>query len=182
MNLSMGILLVSGSAYALAFLFHLLSFLGVKDEGHRPAFALMRVGFLLSTFYFAAQAVEQGFFLPVVNLSQALAFFAWSLAFVYLVLLAKAQSDSFGLVLTPVFLLLIASAILTFHVQRQPTPMPSNPFFTVHIVSAFFAYASFTISFAAGLFYLIQHHELKSKHAGNFYHKLPSLEDLEKLI
>ena len=42
--------------------------------------------------------------------------------------------------------------------------------------------ASFTISFAAGLLYLIQHHELKNKHAGHFYHKLPSLEALEKLI
>ena len=182
MNLSFGILLVSAAAYFAAFLFHWLSFAGVNEKGDRLAFALIRIGFLLNTFYFAAEGVEQGFFLPVATLSQALMFFAWSLAFVYLVLLARAQSDSFGLILTPILLMMMVAAGLGSHLTSQPLPAFKNPFFTVHIVSAFFAYASFTISFAAGILYLIQHHELKAKHAGTFYHKLPALEELEKLI
>jgi len=182
MNLSFAILSISGVAYLIAFFLHLLSFLGVQEKGHRPAYDLMRIGFFLSTFYFAAASVEQGFFLPVSNLSQAMSFFAWSLAFVYLILLARIQTESFGLILTPILLLLISAALLSFRWGNQPLPILKNPFFTVHIVSAFFAYASFTISFAAGILYLIQHYELKSKHAGTFYHKLPSLEALEKLI
>ena len=61
-------------------------------------------------------------------------------------------------------------------------PVLLNPYFTVHIISAFFAYASFTLSFSAGILYLIQYRELKSKTQGKFYHKLPSLEELERLI
>ncbi len=182
MNLSLIILLVSGLFYLAAFFFHLFSFLGDKEKGHQPAFALTRIGFLLSTFYFTSEARNQGIFLPVASFSQALVFFAWSLAFVYLVLLAKAQSDSFGLILTPLLLVMTGIACLTFHLTSRPAAIPNHPFFTIHIVSAFFAYASFTISFAAGLLYLIQHHELKAKHTGRFYHKLPSLEELEKLI
>lgn len=182
MNLSFTILVLSSFIYLIAFLSHLVSFLGVNEKGHRPAFTLLRIGFLLSTFYFMAEAVEHQSFLPVANLSQAMAFFAWSLAFVYLVLLARAQSESFGLILTPILLLLMGIACLSFHIQSQPLSVALNPFFTVHIVCAYFAYASFTISFAAGILYLIQYHELKSKHAGQFYHKLPSLEELEKLI
>lgn len=182
MTVSFALLLLSGAAYFLGFLFHLFSFSGWLEKGNRPGFIALRIGFLLSTFYFTAQAMEQGFFLPVMNLSQALAFFAWSLAFVYLVLLVKAQSDSFGLVLTPMLAGMMAAALLSFHLKTKPLPFPANPFFTIHIVSAFFAYASFTISFGAGILYLIQHHELKARHAGTFYHKLPSLEELEKLI
>lgn len=185
MNLSVLLLSSSGICYAAAFLFHCLSFSEVKAIGHRPAFTLMRIGFLISTFYFGAETIEHGFFLPVVNFSQAMAFFAWSLGFVYLVLIVKAQTDSFGMILSPILLLLTAAAVLAkWHFGDHETVKPFllDPYFIVHIVSAFFAYASFTLSFAAGVLYLIQHHELKLKKAGTFYHKLPSLEELEKLI
>ncbi len=185
MSLSVLLLLLSGFCYASAFLFHYLSFSEIKPIGHRPAFTLMRIGFLISTFYFGAETIDHGFFLPVVNFSQAMAFFAWSLGFVYLVLIVKAQTDSFGLILSPILLLLTSAAYFAkWHYGDHETVKPFllNPYFTVHIVSAFFAYASFTLSFAAGILYLIQHHELKLKKAGTFYHKLPSLEELEMLI
>ncbi len=182
MSLSFIILIVTGISYLFAFLMHLWAFISLKERDTRPALILMKLGFLLSTFYFASEAVENKFFLPVANVSEAMAFFAWSLAFVYLVLLTGVQSKSFGLILTPVLLALIAAACLTFHGQQPPFEGHGNAFFLVHILSAFFAYACFAISFAAGILYLIQNHELKSKKAGTFYHKLPSLEELEKLI
>lgn len=179
------LLFLSGLCYAAAFLFHFLSFSEVKAAGHRPAFTLMRIGFLIATFYFGAETIDHGFFLPVVNFSQAMAFFAWSLGFVYLVLIVKAQTDSFGLILSPILLLLTSAATYAkWHFGDYDTVKSFllDPYFIVHIVSAFFAYASFTLSFAAGILYLIQHHELKLKKAGTFYHKLPSLEELEKLV
>ncbi len=184
MSLSLILLALAGVFYLAAFLFHLMSFSEMLPGGHRPAFVLMRIGFLISTFYFAAEAIEQGFFVPVANLSQAMAFFAWSLAFVYLVLLVRIQNDSFGLVLTPILLLLDAVACVSkFNSVAVPVkPLLRNPYFVMHIVSAFFAYASFTLSFAAGILYLVQYRELKMKHAGKFYHKLPPLEGLESLI
>lgn len=182
MNLPVLILAAALFCYAAAFVFHLWFFTRLQTHGHQPAFALLQAGFLLHTFYFAAEAVETGFFLPVSNLPETLAFFAWSIAFVYLTLLAKAQSESFGLILTPFLLILTGSSIATYHFANDPFVIPGNPLFVVHIVSAFFAYASFTISFAAGILYLIQSHELKMKKTGTFYHKLPSLEALEKLV
>ncbi len=183
MNLSAALLAVSGLFYGLAFLIQLLSFKNEEKE-IRAGFALMRIAFLASTFYLAAEAIDQGFFLPVANLSQAFAFFAWSLAFVYLVLLVKIQNESFGLVLSPILGLFILAAF--FCKQAGPDkPLNENllnPYFVMHIISAFFAYACFTLSFAAALLYLIQHAELKARRAGTFYHKLPSLEELERLI
>jgi len=187
MSVSLSLLVLSGMSYAVAFATHLLSFLGlVREERHRWAFAWMRIGFLLGTFYFVAEAIMHGSFLPVVNFSQASAFFAWSLAFVYLALLVRVQSDSFGLILTPILLIfVVVSCLSSSSGQEQGSSLAApllSPYFVVHIVSAFFAYASFTLSFAAGLLYLIQYRELKTRHAGRFYHKLPSLEELERLI
>lgn len=185
MNLSSWVLMLSALCYGAAFLLHWLSFSGIRQESHRFAFALMRLGFLIATFYFAAETLEHGFFLPVVNFSQAMAFFAWSLAFVYLVLVVKAQSDSFGLILSPILLTLTLASFWAkrhFAYPQEIQPVLLDSYFIVHIVCAFFAYASFTLSFAAGILYLIQYRELKVKKAGTFYHKLPSLEALEKLI
>lgn len=180
------ILASSAIVFAAAFLFHIFSFYGVKEGGEKTAFRLMRGGFLLSTFYFVSQAIGKGAFLPVINLSQALAFFAWTLAFVYLVLLVRIHSDSFGIILNPILFLLTFGAALSIKpivVEAEPTwALGVNPYFKAHIICAFFAYACFTLSFAAGILYLIQNHELKSKKVGTFYRKLPSLEELERLI
>lgn len=184
--LSKIILILSAAVYGAAFALHLLSFTGKAAAGHVRAFSLLRVGFLLSTIYFVSEAIDRGAFLPVLNPSQAMAFFAWSVAFVYLVLLIRVQTNSFGLILTPILFLLTLGAVLTYayseSLDNPSWTATANPYFRVHIGSAFFAYASFTLSFAAGILYLIQHHELKNKHAGTFYHQLPSLEELEKLI
>jgi len=165
------------------FSFYLWSFATGREK--HPGSALLRVGFLVATFYLAEEALDHGFFLPVANLSQAFAFFAWSLAFAYLVLLVKIQSESFGLALSPILALLILAAFLGKEgtAEKGPlNPVLLNPYFVMHIISAFFAYACFALSFAAGILYLIQHHELKARHTGRFYHKLPSLEELESLI
>jgi ABC-type uncharacterized transport system permease subunit len=103
-------------------------------------------------------------------------------AFVYLVLLSQIRSDSFGLVLTPVLAALMVAACLTEVLPSRGNVPAANPFFMLHILCAFFAYASFAISFAAALLYLIQRHELKTRRAGAFYHKLPALEELERLM
>ncbi len=173
---------LSAAAYLAAFFLHLGSFRDPAARTHRPGFALMRVGFLLATFYLVTEAVRRGAFLPIAGMSEALAFFAWSLAFVYLVLLVSAQIDSFGLILTPVLLLFTAVAALTAVPGSGGYQVPPNPVFMLHILAAYFAYASLTISFVAGILFLIQSRELKARRAGTFYHKLPSLESLENLI
>jgi len=182
MNLSLLLISAAGVVYSIAFFFHMKSFRSGHKHGHQLAVTLMRLGFLLNTFYLAAEAVRHDIFLPVVSFSGALVFFAWSIAFVYLVLMARVQSDSFGMILTPFLFLLIFLSLLIPHFQTGVFQFPKKPFFVIHVISVFFAYACFAVSFAAGLLYLIQNHELKTKKAGTFYHELPSLEELERLI
>lgn len=182
MTLPVSILGVAGSLYLMAFFFHLAAFWGPDEKTNRWALVLVRVGFLVHTFFFFSEPKAEGLLIPVSTFGQVMSFFSWALAFVYLVLLARVQSDSFGLILAPVLALLVGTGLVGYGSGAGELPKPLNPYFILHLGTAFFAYASFTLSFAAALLYLIQHRALKRKRGGSFYHKLPSLEALEGLI
>lgn len=182
MTLSLSILGIAGGLYFTAFLFHLAAFLGLEEKMNRAALILVRVGFLVHTFFFFSESKTEGLLIPVANFGHVMAFFSWALAFVYLVLLARVQSESFGLILAPLLSLLVGGGLLRFHAGETLLPSPLNPYFALHLGTAFFAYASFSLSFAAAVLYLVQHRELKRKKGGTFYHRLPSLEALESLI
>ncbi|MBI4115732.1 MAG: cytochrome c biogenesis protein CcsA [Candidatus Omnitrophica bacterium] len=176
------ILTVTGAIYLISFFLHLWAFLNLNERVNQWALLLVRVGFLIHTFYFFSESKTEGLLIPVSTFGQVMAFFSWSLAFVYLVLLTKVQRESFGLILSPILALIVGTAILRYQAGPISLPKPLNPYFILHLVTVFFAYASFTLSFVAAILYLIQHHELKRKRGGTFYQRLPSLEDLEGLI
>lgn len=182
MTLPVAILISAAFLYLTAFVFHLAAFWGFSERINRWAFMFMRVGFLIHTFFFFSETKAEGLMIPVSTFGQVMAFFSWALAFVYLVLLARIQSESFGIILAPLLALFLGIGLLNFEAERVILPSPMNPYFILHLGSAFFAYASFTLSFAAAVLYLIQHYELKRKKGGPFYQRLPSLEALEGLI
>lgn len=182
MSLSWWILVLAALLYLSAFILHLGAFLGGGKKISRSGMILVRVAFLVHTFFFFSRTGSEGFLIPVYNAGHAIVFFAWSLAFVYLVLLARVQSESFGLILAPLLALLIAGGLVGVDAEKITLPSPLNPYFLMHLGTAFFAYASFTLSFVAAVLYLVQHRELKRKRGGAFYHRLPSLESLEGLI
>lgn len=176
------ILALAGALYLVAFVFHLIAFFGDSERINRLALLLVRVAFLTHTFFFFSETKTEGVLMPVSSFGQAMAFFSWCLAFVYLVLLARIQKESFGLLLAPLLSLLVGAGLIRFDAGETPLPSPLNPYFILHLGTAFFAYASFTLSFVAALFYLLQRRALKRKRGGTFYHRLPSLEALEGLI
>jgi ABC-type transport system involved in cytochrome c biogenesis permease subunit len=184
----LGTICMVGTAvcWLLASVFHALSFWNLRESGHREGVRFLSAGLIGLTLFFILEAFRRHFFLPVLSHDQVLAFWAWSLAFVYLVLFSKIRSPSFGFILMPVLTAVIWLAVPTRifckDLQQVIRPELLHPYFAIHLSTAFLAYASFAIAFAAGFLYLLQRHALKSKRAGVFYQKLPSLEELERLM
>lgn len=172
-------LTMSGFFYLAAAALYAWAFFREDLTSEKAAFFSIRAGFFFGSIYLAIEAWTHGFAFPILNFSHVLAFFSWALAFLYLVPLARLKAQSFGLILAPALFFLNVTAI--FHASDPAYPLDVKIYFVLHIVFAFFAYAAFTLSFTAALLYLIQHHELKRRHAGTFYHKLPSLEVLDQL-
>lgn len=167
--------------YTASFALHLRNLLGREAEVLNPNL-LFEIGFLLHTFLIFTEARESHFFLPVTTFREVLIFFAWALAFVFVILLRRLKQETFGIVLIPFLMSFLAVALVIQDGKAIPTTYFNDHYFLVHILSAFFAYASFTLSFVAAILYLIQSRLIKSKQLGNFYHKLPPLNELEKFI
>lgn len=51
----------------------------------------------------------------------------------------------------------------------------------VHLLCAWLSYAAFLTAFIAGALFLIQEHQIKRKRMGFLFHRLPSLEALDRL-
>ena len=65
-------------------------------------------------------------------------------------------------------------------VDERP-PLLRSPLFTVHVLSMLFAYASFALAFVLGITYVLLFKEIKAKHLGFFYARLPSLQVLDRM-
>ena len=90
--------------------------------------------------------------------------------------------ETFGLILTPVLVLFLIPAFFPFQANPASLIHFHDRYFLLHILSAFFGYASFALSFISALLYLALDRALKRKAPASFYHKLLSLEDLERFI
>ena len=63
-------------------------------------------------------------------------------------------------------------------VEPRP-PLLRSPLFTVHVLSMLFAYASFALACVVGITYVLLFKEIKAKHLGFFYSRLPALRVLD---
>src|SRR6185369_3514429 len=56
-----------------------------------------------------------------------------------------------------------------------------GPLFGIHVFSLLFAYASFALACVIGITYVLLFKEIKAKHLGFFYARLPSLQVLDRM-
>ncbi len=102
-------------------------------------------------------------------------FFAWSIVGVYLLLQIKYQVEVLAAFISPVAAVLIILASL-FPKEILPlAPVLESYWLPIHVIFAFIGNAIFTLAFAAGVMYLIQERQIKSKKIGPFYYRLPAL-------
>jgi ABC-type transport system involved in cytochrome c biogenesis permease subunit len=60
-------------------------------------------------------------------------------------------------------------------------PVLQGPLFGLHVLSLLSAYASFALAFVIGVTYVLLFKEIKAKHLGFFYARLPSLQVLDTM-
>jgi ABC-type transport system involved in cytochrome c biogenesis permease subunit len=64
-------------------------------------------------------------------------------------------------------------------VVERRVPILESAWFGVHVASLLFAYASFALACVIGITYVLLFKEIKAKHLGFFYKRLPSLDSLD---
>ncbi|MCI0454268.1 MAG: cytochrome c biogenesis protein [Candidatus Dadabacteria bacterium] len=115
------------------------------------------------------------------GLDRSLYFFSWFIAIVYIASQSRFKASVLGAFVAPLaFLMTIPSVILPQGIIEHDSSL-RNPWILIHIALVFLGEALFTIAFIAGVLYLFQEKQIKSKRLGTFLMKLPSLTSLDQL-
>jgi ABC-type transport system involved in cytochrome c biogenesis permease subunit len=145
----------------------------------RLATAVLGGGVLAHTFVIGMQTMEAGH-APLVGTTAALSAFVWLLGLSYLYVELTSDERAMG---TFVSVMLVGLAIIPAldpAVNARPELLRS-PLFTFHVLSMLFAYASFALACVIGITYVLLFNEIKAKHLGFFYTRLPSLQSLDAM-
>ena len=145
----------------------------------RTATTLLLLGVLSHTFVIGMQTMEVRH-VPFANPSRAVSTFVWLLTLSYLYLEVTTDERAMGVFILPIIVGLQVIPVLSPGVENRD-PVLDSPWFWVHVSSLLFAYASFGLAGVLGLTYVLQFKEIKKKHLGYFYTRLPSLQILDRM-
>ena len=119
---------------------------------------ILIIGLLGHTVALILRTLEVGH-APFVTTYEALVFWSWLIALIYIFLQIKFRIRMLGALITPVAFLAIAAASLLPDGYKQAKPLVpalQSHWLEFHIVTCFIGYACFAVSFIVGLVYLIK--------------------------
>lgn len=118
---------------------------------------------------------------PLVGLGPSLSSLSLIVGLGLLVLAAQGEAARIGIVLLP-FMVLLEGVAVAMGVEPSPGSLDFRGFwFAVHVFLAFVGYTGMAVSFSAGLLYLVQFHELKTKRLGRLFRFIPPLATLDRI-
>jgi ABC-type transport system involved in cytochrome c biogenesis permease subunit len=165
--------------YAGAAAAYLTHFAWRDPRAGRLATAILGGGILAHTFLIGMQTVQAGY-APLVGTTAALSAFVWLLGLSYLYVELTTEERAMGVFVAPLLVALDLIPALDPVISPRP-PVLQSPLFTLHVVSMLFAYASFALAFVLGVTYVLLFKEIKARHLGFFYARLPSLQALDAM-
>lgn len=176
-NIAFEIALVSYLSASLAYFVH---FVHRKHWVSIFARVTVMVGLISHTVHMGIRSSITGHG-PYTTTFEVALFSAWVILIVYFLIELKSNIKNLGTFVIPlVFLILLVAAFLNKETSLV-TETETQFWLTMHRGLSIFGYAAFSIAFAAGVMYLIQEHQVKSKKLGPMYFRMPSLELLDDL-
>jgi ABC-type transport system involved in cytochrome c biogenesis permease subunit len=149
-----------------------------RDDGiGRLATGLLGAALLAHTFIIGMQSMQAGH-APLVGTAAAISAFVWLLGLSYLYIELTTNERAMGVLVAALMALLYIIPALDPGVGPRPAVLRS-PLFTLHVLAMLFAYASLALAFVVGVTYALLFKEIKAKHLGYFYARLPSLQVLD---
>ncbi len=168
--------------YIIAFGLWLRSLLAGREGGRGSALASGAAGAAAAIHAAALVSFRIQFGeLPLAGLGPALSSLAFVLGVALVGVSFRGEAARVGIALAPVIVLLQGVAV---GVGVSPAPEGAGiqgAWFTAHVLLALVGFQGLTMASAAGLLYLVQFQELKSKRLGRLFRFLPPLATLDRL-
>src|SRR5436190_10573131 len=145
----------------------------------RAATTLLVAAALTHTFVIGMQTMEAGD-LPIAGATSAISTFVWLRALSYLYTEMTTDERAMGVFILPLLVALQAIPAMNPSIEVQ-APVLQGPMFSIHVSALLVAYASFALACVIGITYVLLFKEIKAKHLGFFYARLPSLQVLDRM-
>ena len=140
-------------------------------------FFAIGTGFLLQCAFLSIRGHAIGR-CPLTNLFEVFVFLAWSVALIYLLVGPVYRLSLMGAFTAPLVVLLQGFALLAPIDVRHSVKMPPNAWLEFHASISIVAYGAFALACIAGVMYLVQERQLKTRQLGSIFYFLPPLSDL----
>jgi ABC-type uncharacterized transport system permease subunit len=135
---------------------------------------LIGFAFQLAFLYLRGHALGR---CPLTNLFEVFIFLAWSVALIYLLIGPVYRLSLMGAFTAPVVFLIQTFALLSPIDIRHPAT-PPNSWLEFHASMSMIAYGAFALACIAGVMYLVQDHQLKTRQLHSIFYHLPPLSAL----
>jgi ABC-type transport system involved in cytochrome c biogenesis permease subunit len=163
--------------YLVASVAYAVYFARRSEPAGRISTVTLALGALTHTFVIGMQTMQVGH-IPFVGTTGAVSTFVCLLALAYLYSEMMTDERAMGVFVVPLMALLQVIPAITNSVAERPQVLES-PWFSIHVLALLCAYASFALACVVGVTYVLLFKELKAKHLGFFYARLPSLQVLD---
>jgi ABC-type uncharacterized transport system permease subunit len=163
--------------YLSAAIVYVMHFTSRRETLGRAATLILGLAVLAHTFLIGMQTMAVGY-VPVLGQSSAISAFVWMLALAYLYTEFSTSERAMGVFIAPLLAALQLIPALAPRLVERP-PELESPLLAFHVTSLLFAYASFALACVVGITYVLLFKEIKAKHLGFFYSRLPSLQVLD---
>ncbi|MDD5201449.1 MAG: cytochrome c biogenesis protein CcsA [Terrimicrobiaceae bacterium] len=138
--------------------------------------ATMAAGFAFATGFLYQRGQVVGS-CPITNLFEVLVFLTWSIVLIYLVVGPTYRLSLMGAFTAPLVLGLLLFALVS--PIDAPAPRAThNPWVEFHAALSIIAYGAFGLASIAGVMYLVQERQLKSRRVSELLLNLPPITDL----
>lgn len=121
---------------------------------------------------------------PITNGAEVLVFISWSIVILYLALGRPFRLSLLGVFSMPLIFLFQLAAIVWLALA-DPGPRPTDqldPWLELHAAMSLLAYGAFGLTGIAGIMYLLQDRQLKSRAPGRLFYSLPPIRFLVDAI
>src|SRR6266403_5869930 len=140
----------------------------------RITFWAISAGFLFTTIFLFDRGHAIGR-CPITNRFEVLVFMTWSMVLIYLVI-----GSTYRLSLMGAFTAPVASALLVLAVSLSPEEETArkikvNPWLEAHTSFSMVACGAFALACIAGIMYLIQEQQLKTRQPSSIFFRLPPI-------
>ncbi len=146
----------------------------------KSAIFLAIFGFLSHTATLIFRWVISGF-PPMSNLYESMSLFAWAIVLIFLILEFKFKFQIIGTFIMPFAFLVTGYASLLDSSVKPLMPALQSYWLFIHVITCFLSYACFACAFFLGIMYLMQERQVKLKHIGKLFERLPSLDVMDKI-